>query len=725
MIYSIILGIALLTGGITVSNFVFDESSVNNDMDLSLPNTNSDGWLNLTLPAGDIPDVSLDFVRIEGTATFTLEEIVNYTDYENQTFPLYSFEYDENTTVYGFNPLYILEIIDSTDCGTMNISAFDGYGKIFNVTEFMLTDGEFIKYPTANYPTMVGIAYEDNDVMHWMADWDEEVANEGFRIFGENLPGNMKIENVTTFTFEDAWKVNIFVDDELVGYFDAKNNTDIGNYTTYDWGYYDADDGYGWPGDEGEYVTCSGYTVESILDPFVNDTDFYDVFFQAYDGYGYQKVFDMKDMVVGFDEFDNEGKQPMLMDYSDGELLGYYRGPYQLIAPGTGKSAYIGGIEEIHVMVDDIDWEAPEFPEGPVPDIELNMTNAGVNTTYTMEQIMDFTTVVYQERPILVSSIEIEPDVEVFGFNPLHLMEIEGWGDAGTIFIGASDYAKEFTVSTDLLLRDSNFVKYPTTDNATMLGFMVNESGTLKWLADYDGGSNGNFRVYGDDLEGNQKVKEVTYLELGDLWKVEVTLNGTSAGYYTSANESSTVGTIENYDWGYYIEADGYGWPGEEGDEVECEGYTVASILNTFINNATQNYTVSFIAADGYGGQKVFDKVDIENGFQSDDISNDDDLLAMLMFYRDGDILGYSRGPYQFIAPGIGKGNYIGEIVEIRVTLIPNTPVDETDDDTTDDDSSTDDDDDDDSRVPGYESVLLLAVGLSTTIILFKKHKRV
>ncbi|MHA1562669.1 MAG: hypothetical protein ACTSPA_11140, partial [Promethearchaeota archaeon] len=119
-----------------------------------------------------------------------------------------------------------------------------------------------------------------------------------------------------------------------------------------------------------------------------------------------------------------------------------------------------------------------------------------------------------------------------------------------------------------------------------------------------------------------------------------------------------------------------------------------------------QNYAISFVAYDGYGASKNFTKEEIEQGFTGfmiDDppveLSNQG-KQAMLMEISDEESIGYSRGPYQLIAPGADKANYIGGIVEIRITIIPK------------------------ENIPGFQLPLLFIVSIFAISVLILKSKR-
>ncbi|MHA1562647.1 MAG: hypothetical protein ACTSPA_11030, partial [Promethearchaeota archaeon] len=124
-------------------------------------------------------------------------------------------------------------------------------------------------------------------------------------------------------------------------------------------------------------------------------------------------------------------------------------------------------------------------------------------------------------------------------------------------------------------------------------------------------------------------------------------------------------------------------------------------------NIGDQNYIISFIAYDGYGDSKNFTKEEIEQGytgFMIDDppveLSNQG-KQAILMEISDGEPIGYTRGPYNLIIPGADKANYIGGIVEVRITIIPN-----------------------ESTIPGFQMPLLFIVSIFAISALVMKSKK-
>jgi hypothetical protein len=259
-----------------------------------------------------------------------------------------------------------------------------------------------------------------------------------------------------------------------------------------------------------------------------------------------------------------------------------------------------------------------------------------------------------------------------FGINPLYLIQLLGW-DARNISIVASDgFATEFDVS-HFILRDVNFYKY-SDNNATILAFAVN----AQWLRDFSA-ADGDFRIIGDaDLSGKQKVKNVVKIEYEVEWSVKITVNGTEVGSLSKSDQGTTGLNYTSYSWGYYDTLGVSGWPGKNSLVlVNCTGFTVASIIKTLAGLGNANYTVNFIAIDGYGTQKTFTKSAIENGFPTENataIAGNEGKQMMLLDQYDGKALGYAEGPFWLIVPGANKGNYIKEIVEIRITQTsPNT----------------------------------------------------
>jgi hypothetical protein len=356
------------------------------------------------------------------------------------------------------------------------------------------------------------------------------------------------------------------------------------------------------------------------------------------------------------------------------------------------------------------DWLNITLPGGDIPDANISLIEDGETTAYSLTEIVYMSDYTNQTLPLVSKNDTENPNVEIIGFNPLCLMELEGWSDAESINIVAEDnYNKTFSV-VDLLSRDNSYYKY-SNNNATFIGFITNTNGIYSWLEDFDSGA-GNFKVYGDDLAGNQKIHHVNRITLEEYWKVNVTIDGVFEGYFNSKNASSEVGNHTTYDWGYYDDLDNYGWPGDEGATVECSGYTVTSLIDTFLNNISQNYTVSLIAWDGYGDSKVFSKESIDNGFTGSMIGDPEEEMsnegkqAMLIDTSDGQKMGYSRGPYQFIAPGLGKSSYIGGIVEIRITLIENIDVPSYN-----------------KGIPSYSLNIVLPISIMSIILLIKRKR--
>jgi len=331
-----------------------------------IPQSSEDVWMNITLPTGPIPDANITLQHGTMLKQFSLTEIINYTTYTNQTFPMvnHSITIDEQThNIIGFNPLYLMQLAGWTDVMNFTVHAFDGYSKIVNITQLLLADGEFVKSPETEFPTMLVIAWDGQ----WVADHDSEYGN--FYLYGENLAGNQKVKNVSQLVYTDPWRMQLTVNGTEQSYYDSTNATSIGNYTTYTWGYEDTE-GYGFSEQE-----CTGFTVASLIATTNITTENYTVSFIAYDGYGVDKVFTKDQIENGYTgemindppiPLSNEGKQAIIMSMEDGHDLGYDRGPFRLIFPGASRSSYIGGLAEIRITIVPTIEEDPKISGFPL-----------------------------------------------------------------------------------------------------------------------------------------------------------------------------------------------------------------------------------------------------------------------------------------------------------------------------------------------------------------------
>jgi len=311
-------------------------------------------WYNFTLPTPSIPDVNINFTKDGSNVSFSLEDIINYAKYENGTFQLINYTIEKGEFYYeivGFNPIHLMEIAGWYDVMNFTVNTIDGYSKQVNITQLLLADSNFIKYPDTENETMVIIAWNNQ----WLKNYDDSYGD--FYLWGENLASSQKIKNVTSLSYDDPWTVEFTINGTTQTTLSSINATTpvTGNYTSYDWGYFDANAGYGW--DERE---CTGFTVESLLQHTSIGEQNYTLSFISYDGYGANKQYTKEQLEQGFTgitiddppvELSNQGKLTMLMEISDGEPLGYVRGPYQLITPGADKANYIGGIVEVRITI--------------------------------------------------------------------------------------------------------------------------------------------------------------------------------------------------------------------------------------------------------------------------------------------------------------------------------------------------------------------------------------
>ncbi|MHA1672516.1 MAG: hypothetical protein ACTSYI_02725 [Promethearchaeota archaeon] len=331
----------------------------------TFPQAASDGWNNVTLPDPPIPETNLTFVHGSEEIQISLANLINYTTYENQTFPMYNYSIEVKEITYeliGFNPIFVFELLGWTDLWNFTLSAGDGYSKAVSM-DLLLMDGDWGDIPASVNATMIVIAWGGQ----WLADYDNDYGD--FYMWGENLAGSQKVKDIISLTYSDPWEVKIFVNNVLqAAITTADSDNSVLNFTTYDWGYFDEVAGYGW-----DERSCTGFTIDSLISLTNITSENYNISLVGYDGYGADKNYTRTQMEDGFTgymindpekELSNEGKQAMLMIQQDGEDLGYSRGAFHLVVPGASKKNYIGGIVEIRITVEFEDRGIPGFSIG-------------------------------------------------------------------------------------------------------------------------------------------------------------------------------------------------------------------------------------------------------------------------------------------------------------------------------------------------------------------------
>jgi hypothetical protein len=324
------------------------------------------------------------------------------------------------------------------------------------------------------------------------------------------------------------------------------------------------------------------------------------------------------------------------------------------------------------------------LPANP-PNGQISVIRGPVNKTYTLSQIATY--VSNGTIPLLYYNYTLGYGANtnysmVVGINPLELLSVAGIADAGMITVAAADYSWTFPVSA-FVLPDTNYYKY-STDNATMLtlacGVPVNPAKVtpkLGWLAGQDiGGHNyyGNALLTGDasviGSGGKEKVSNVTTLTVVQNWTVPVVVDGQTRLHIGYNN--LTLCNFTSYKWGYLS-------PNNTWAPSTWTGITVASLVNLAINSTTKNYTVKFVAIDGYSPSTIFTMNMMVNGYSPGDMIDNGSnnaqsqlngmgMQPMLATQENHTALDYSTGAFWLMIPGATKSNYVHQIVEIVVT---------------------------------------------------------
>jgi hypothetical protein len=191
------------------------------------------------------------------------------------------------------------------------------------------------------------------------------------------------------------------------------------------------------------------------------------------------------------------------------------------------------------------------------------------------------------------------------------------------------------------------------------------------WLChELFGGSNYTNMITGDNLHGYEKVYNITTLTVTQNWTIPVIVDGQTRlniGY-----NNLTLGNFTSYNWGYLS-------PNSTWAPSTWTGITVASLVKLAINSTTTNYTVKFVAIDGYSPSTVFTMQMMVNGYSPGDMIDNGShdaqsqlngmgMQPMLATQQNSTALSYATGAFWLMIPGAAKSNYVHQIVEIVVT---------------------------------------------------------
>ncbi len=305
------------------------------------------------------------------------------------------------------------------------------------------------------------------------------------------------------------------------------------------------------------------------------------------------------------------------------------------------------------------------LPTSDVPDASLTFTNGGDEETISLSTIVEY--INNETIPLIEYEYEIDDGVTVnlAGINPIYLYEIMGWYDVNeTSFIASDDFASKIDVGI-FLLADPDFNK-GAVGNPNVLGLAINN----KWLADYDE-ELGNFAIFGDELSGKQKAKDVVKVEYNSAWQVNVIVDDVIVATLNNSNIESSGLNYTTYEWGYTDNSDGYSF-----DTADYSGATIASIIST-LTSVSGDYNVSFISIDGWGANWVYNETDIEDGLSEDNaamINDPEEPMSnegkqiILCNEEDDEKLYHGDGPFRVIVPGQTKNRYQTYVTEIQIT---------------------------------------------------------
>ena len=90
------------------------------------------------------------------------------------------------------------------------------------------------------------------------------------------------------------------------------------------------------------------------------------------------------------------------------------------------------------------DWYNFTLPSEPIPNANINFTRDGSTVSFTLEEIVNYTSYTNGTFPLVNYTIEKDGSFyEIVGFNPIYLMQLAGWNDVMNFTVYSKDgYSK-------------------------------------------------------------------------------------------------------------------------------------------------------------------------------------------------------------------------------------------------------------------------------------------
>jgi hypothetical protein len=308
------------------------------------------GYYFLVYQPSQIPRLTLK----NGTESksYTLEEILGFIEKGNITLLNKTATIDGAVSqVEGFNPLELYELNGWDYVDQVEFSTKNGSKQVINASQFILGD---TNYQSSAVGDTSMIVYRVNGTL--LKELNSKFGD--FALIGTTLTTDQKLFDVNTLTYVSDWMVAVKVNNEIKSYISAKNISSLsnGNYTSYTYGYNDTYTGKSWD----NTTVNSGVTITNLTTIAGLTTENYNVSFISCDGWGSTWKYSKTNMETGnFNKkIENntvllswEGKQTILADKANGNLVGFKEGPFRIMMPGNTRDRYAKWITEIRFMI--------------------------------------------------------------------------------------------------------------------------------------------------------------------------------------------------------------------------------------------------------------------------------------------------------------------------------------------------------------------------------------
>lgn len=204
-------------------------------------------------------------------------------------------------------------------------------------------------------------------------------------------------------------------------------------------------------------------------------------------------------------------------------------------------------------------------------------------------------------------------------------------------------------------------------------------------------------------------LPDVWMIVAANQWVCEITVDGTAEAWLL-LNNVSAFGTVQTVHYEYYDYSDNYSF------NESCTGIYVRDLVSA-TSAAGKNYTLKFVAADGWAGRgDGYTYQDIEQKIQNPATREDQGGATVPLPVENPPLLAYATadgtatptnhtfyyGAFRALVPGLQKSAYSKFVVEVRITTHGDRP----------------------SDIPGYPFVFVMLGMSAALVVLLRKHRQ-